>query len=245
MSARDLLLEIGTEEIPAGFLPPAHSALREIATEGLGRARLSFGEVSTFATPRRLVLVVRGVAERQEDVTEERVGPAVAAAYDAQGNPTKAAQGFARSQGVDVTELLRVDTEKGAYVAARRHVAGRPASELLAELLPEWLGRIPFRKSMRWGSGEATFARPVHWVLALLGGEVIPFSFAGIESGRTSRGHRFHSPGLLEVAGPEDYFRKLEAASVVVDAAARKKSIAEQVERAAAACGGKVLPDEE
>lgn len=243
--AADLILEIGTEEIPAGFLPPALSELANLAREGLKGNRLAAGAVRTFGTPRRLVLWVQGVADRQPDAVEERVGPAVAAAFDAGGNPSRAALGFARSQGVDVGDLLRVETEKGAYVAARRHLPGRPAAEVLAELLPQWAGRLHFPKSMRWGAGDLAYARPVHWLLSLLGGEVIPFSFAGAVSGRSSRGHRFHHPDPFDAMDAQDYFRKVREAWVIVDPAERRRLIAEGVEQVAAQLGGTALLDEQ
>ncbi|GAB4260735.1 MAG: glycine--tRNA ligase subunit beta [Deferrisomatales bacterium] len=243
--AADLLVEIGTEEIPAGFLPPALEQLAEMAREGLERSRIAFGPVKTLGTPRRLVLWVQEVAERQPDAAEERIGPSATVAFDAQGNPTKAAQGFARSAGVPVSELIRVETEKGPYVAVRRRVPGRPTAQVLADLLPQWLGRLHFPKTMRWGTGEATFVRPVHWIVALLGGEVIPVTFAGVSSGRSTRGHRFHHPQLLEVMDAPDYFRKMRDAWVIVDPAERRRLIAEGVEQAAREVGGAALLDED
>ncbi|MFU8856782.1 MAG: glycine--tRNA ligase subunit beta [Deferrisomatales bacterium] len=243
--AADLLLEIGTEEIPAGFLSPALAQLAALAREGLEANRLSAGAVRTLGTPRRLVLWVEEVADRQADALEERVGPSVTAAFDAEGNPTRAAQGFARSQGVEVGELLRVETEKGSYVAARRHLPGRPAAQVLAELLPQWAGRLHFPKSMRWGTGEVAYARPVHWVLALLGGEVVPFSFAGAASGRASRGHRFHHPDAFDAMDAQDYFRKVREAWVIVDPDERRRLIVEGVEQVAAGLGGRALLDEQ
>ncbi len=241
----DFLLEVGTEEIPAGFLPPAQEALATLAREGLAAARIACGEVRALATPRRLVLHVAGVAPRQADAVEEKVGPPASAAFDAAGNPTKAAEGFARTNGVAVADLLRVQTPKGEYLGVRKQVSGRPTAEVLAALAPQWLGKLPFRKSMRWGSLEAAFARPVHWVLALLGGEVVPFAFGGVESARSSRGHRFHAPAPFEVMDAADYFRKLAEARVVLDPAERRARIAAQVEAAAKAVGGAAIPDPE
>ncbi len=241
----DFLLEIGTEEIPAGFLPPAEAALAALAREGLAAARIGFGALRAFATPRRLVLHVTGVAPGQADAVEEKVGPPASAAFDQDGKPTKAAEGFARTNGVAVADLIRLETPKGVYLAARREVLGRPTGEVLAALAPQWLARLPFRKSMRWGSLETAFARPVHWLVALLGAEVVPFAFAGIESGRASRGHRFHAPAPFDAQDPADYFRRLRAAEVVLDPAERRAEIARQVAAAAAAVGGAAIPDEE
>lgn len=241
----DFLLEIGTEEIPAGFVPPAQEALAAFARDGLAAARIVCGPVRTLATPRRLVLHVEGVAPRQADATEEKVGPPVSAAFDTSGKPTRAAEGFARTNAVAVSDLIRVHTGKGEYLAVRKEVAGRPTAEVLRELVPQWLARLPFRKSMRWGSLEETFARPVHWIVALLGGEVVPVVFAGVSSGRSSRGHRFHAPEAFDAMDAQDYFRKLREASVVLDPAERREAIASQVVEAARAVGGTVIPDQE
>ncbi len=241
----DFVLEVGTEEIPAGFLPPAQEALAALAREGLEGARISFAEVRALATPRRLVLHVSGLASRQADTVEEKVGPPVSAAFDPAGNPTKAAEGFARTNGVAVSDLLRVQTPRGEYLGIRKQLAGQPASDVLAGLAPQWLARIPFRKSMRWGALEGAFARPVHWILALLGGEVVSFAFAGVTTGRSSRGHRFHAPEPFDVMDAEDYFRKIGDAGVVLDPAERRARIARQVEESARSTGGEAVPDDD
>ncbi|WP_025321201.1 glycine--tRNA ligase subunit beta [Deferrisoma camini] len=241
----ELLLEVGTEEIPAGFLPPARAQLAEAARKGLEAQRIGFEAVQALGTPRRLVLHVTGVADRQADAVEEKIGPPVSAAFDAEGRPTRAAEGFARSNGVAVEDLLRVETERGLYVAVRRELAGRPTADVLAEAIPQWLSALRFPKVMRWGEGEFAFARPVHWVVALLGDEVIPFSFGGVESGRQSRGHRFHHPGAVDVMDPPDYFRKMKEAWVVVDPEERRALIREGVEAAARKVGGEPLADED
>ncbi|HSH68336.1 MAG TPA: glycine--tRNA ligase subunit beta [Deferrisomatales bacterium] len=243
--AADLILEVGTEEIPAGFLAPALQQLEQLARAGLAENRLGCGALRALGTPRRLVLVAEAVADSQPDAVEEKVGPSLQAAFDRDGNPTRAAQGFARSNGVEVADLLQVETEKGTYVAVKKQILGRPAAEVLAELLPAWVARLHFRKTMRWGSGDVAFARPVHWILALYGGEVVPFAFAGIDSGRTSRGHRFHAPEPFQVQDAADYLRKIEQARVVVDPAVRRKRIAAGVAEAARAVGGAALLDED
>jgi len=243
--AADLLLEIGTEEIPAGFLAPALRQLEQLARDGLTTERLACGAVHALGTPRRLVLVAEAVAEAQPDAVEEKVGPSVQAAFDAAGQPTRAAQGFARANGVEVGDLSRVETDKGTYVAVKKQIVGRPAAAVLAELLPAWIAKLHFKKVMRWGSGSTGFARPVHWLLALYGGEVVPFVFAGVASGRSSRGHRFHHPEPFEVMDAADYFRKLEQAKVVVDPAVRRERIAAGVREAAKGVGGTALLDED
>ncbi len=243
--ALDLIFEVGTEEIPARFLPPAMDQLGRLAREGLEAERIAFDRVRTFATPRRLVLHVTGLAPRQADAVEEKVGPPVSAAFDADGNPTRAAEGFARSNGVAVSDLIRVETDRGLYVAIRRELPGRPTRDVLAELLASWLSGLHFPKSMRWGSAEITFARPVHWILALLGDEVVPLTFAGIRSGRQSRGHRFHHPDAFDVMDAEDYFRKAREARVIVDPEERRRMVLEGAEAAARELGGRPLADED
>ena len=194
------LLEIGCEEIPARFIPPALAALEEGFKKRLGEVRLADSlEVRCMGTPRRLVLSASPVKAKQDDLDEELLGPRVEAAFDKAGKPTKACLGFARSKGVEVGDLLKIDSDKGQVVAVRRKVKGKPAAEVLPELLVDLLGSLPFQKTMRWGEGKHLFARPVHWILALLDDQLLPFSFAGIDSGNQSRGHRFTFPKPFEV----------------------------------------------
>src|SRR5512137_1430794 len=188
---KELFLEIGTEEIPAGFLPKAMADMEALIRKELESARLSFGEIRTLATPRRLALSVKGIPAVQPDAEITAMGPAKNIAFGADGKPTKAAEGFARGQGVDVASLQLIATDKGEYVAAVRTETGRPTPDLLAELLPRLMGNIPFKKSMRWADFDVRFARPIHWIVALFDGIVVPFTFGPIASGDISRGHRF------------------------------------------------------
>ena len=178
MSTKELFLEIGTEEIPAGFIPRAMAEMEAMITRELTNARLTFGEVKTLATPRRLALVVKGIPAVQPDAEITAIGPSKKAAYDADGKPTKAAEGFARGQGVDVSALQIVATDKGEYLAVTKQETGRPTHELLAEILPRLITNIPFKKSMRWGDLDVRFARPIHWIVALFDGIVVPFASA-------------------------------------------------------------------
>jgi glycyl-tRNA synthetase beta chain len=187
MSTKELFLEIGTEEIPAGFIPRAMAEMEAMITKELTAARLTFNEIRTVATPRRLALVVKAIPVVQPDAEITATGPSKKAAYDSEGRPTKAAEGFARGQGVDVSELTIITTEKGEYLAVTKQETGRPTFELLAEILPKLVADIPFKKSMRWGDLEVRFARPIHWIVALFDGIVVPFSFGTIESGTISR----------------------------------------------------------
>jgi len=240
----ELLLEIGTEEIPAAFLPRALDHMTSTMPRELSRLRITHGAVKTMATPRRMFLAVSDVAERQEDQVVEKVGPAVGAAFDEAGNPTKAALGFARGQGLDVSDLKRVCTGKGEYLAARKHIAGEDTATILASLLPDFIRAIPFQKSMRWRDLELRFVRPIHWILALFGGRVLPFEIGGITSGRKSRGHRFMNPGSFTVASLDEYMRKTREHCVIVDAEERKEIIREQAHTAASDLSGRVLENE-
>jgi len=243
--AKELLLEIGTEEIPAAFLPKALRDLEEIARREMAANRILHGEIRTMGTPRRLFLSVEEVAERQQDQVIEKLGPAIRVAFDEQGNPSRAAVGFARGQGIDVTELERITTEKGEYVCARKKITGEATEGLLPVILTKVMTDIPFRKSMRWSDLEFRFARPIHWILALYDGRIIPFRIANLESGNLSRGHRFMSPGSFTVANREEYLAKTRDHFVIVDPAERRVIIREETQKAALAVGGRVLPSEE
>ncbi|MEW5722777.1 MAG: glycine--tRNA ligase subunit beta [Thermodesulfobacteriota bacterium] len=248
MKGLDLLVEVGTEEIPAGYIAPALAALEERLAAALAAAGLSFsGGIKTWATPRRLALAVRGLAGRQADKVQEVTGPPVRAAFDAAGAPTKAALGFARSQGVEVSELITVETPKGPYLAARKELEGRPAARVLPEILPSLLLGLPFPKSMRWGQGEVTFVRPIHWLLALLDGEVLAMDLGGIRATNCTYGHRFLHPGPIEVGSLEEYEEKLRLAHVVVSTSTREELVRTEIARVTAEAGRglRVVPDEE
>ena len=245
MSTKELFLEIGTEEIPAGFIPRAMAEMEAMITRELTNARLAFGEVRTLATPRRLALVVKGIPAVQPDAEITATGPSKKAAYDAEGKPTKAAEGFARGQGVDVSALQIISTEKGEYLAVTKQETGRPTFELLAEILPGLIANIPFKKSMRWGDLDVRFARPIHWIVALFDGIVVPFSFGNIESGTVSRGHRFMANTTFPVRDFAHYQEECERHFVIVDPERRKEIIRRETHRVAIAAGGHLLPDEE
>ena len=242
--ASELLLEIGAEEIPASFILPALADLRRIITERAAEARLKHGEVRTYGTPRRLAVWVKDVAERGEDITREVLGPSARAAFDKEGKPTKAAEKFAESQKLSVDELLRVRTPKGEYLAARVEEKGRAAADILAEVLHTAVHGINFRKAMRWGDVEQSFARPVQWVVALLGGEVLPVVFGDVKSGRVTYGHRFLAPAAIELGQPSDYEAALEKAHVVADIPRRRALLREKVRAAASEAGGRLMEDE-
>jgi glycyl-tRNA synthetase beta chain len=246
VKTQDLLLEIGTEEMPAGFMPQALKDLSRLAAEYLEAARLSYEKISSLGTPRRLTLAVGGLADFQPDREEFLTGPPARVAFAPGGSPTKAGEGFARSQGVSVADLTVEDTERGPYVVLRRTVPGRRTSELLREILPAVITSIPFAKTMRWGMEELRFARPIRWLLAIYGGDVVPFTLAGVTTGRESRGHRFMAPRAIECPSELGGYRSaLEKGFVLVDPEARRTRLLEGAERAAAAVGGRLLRDED
>ncbi|MFO7568265.1 MAG: glycine--tRNA ligase subunit beta, partial [Smithellaceae bacterium] len=243
--SNELLFEIGTEEIPAGFLSRAVVDMETIIRKSLTEKRIAFEGIQCMATPRRLILYIADVAPKQEDQTLEKLGPAKKSAYDENGQPTKAALGFARGQGLEVGQLETIVTEKGEYLGARKTIAGQSTSELLGDILKDFLLSIPFRKSMRWAGYELRFARPVHWLVALYAGKVIPLKIENIESGNTSRGHRFMSPDAFDVANFEDYLTKTRNHFVIADPASRKKHILDEARKAAAEVGGKLFYTED
>lgn len=241
---RDLLLEVGTEEIPAEFFPSCLQDLARLVAKGLDEARLVHGGVRTLGTPRRLALIVTGLADAQEDRTLEEVGPPTRIAFDAEGQPTKAALHFAQKLGVEVGALERKVLPKGEYLAATVEEKGQAALALLPELLTEALGSIPWKKSMRWGTEPQAFARPIHWIVALFGDEVVPLRFAGVDSGAQTFGHRFLSPGAVQLAGASDYVSLLREAHVLVDPAERREAVREAAIRGAKEAGGRLVSDD-
>jgi len=241
----DLIFEIGCEEMPARFVRPALASLKELAAKRLAAQELTYGSLETAGTPRRLALLVKGLLEEQPERTELALGPPVKSAFDADGKPTKAALGFAKSQGVAVDSLGQHDTDKGPRLGVSKTIPGRPAAEVLAELLPQLVAEIPFAKTMRWGSESFRFARPIHWFLAMLNGQVVPFELAGIQSGRTTRGHRFMATAELEIASPDEYLDKLRQAHVLAERAERGALTRMEVETTAQVGGGKLVDDPE
>jgi glycyl-tRNA synthetase beta chain len=241
----ELLLEIGTEEIPSGFIPRALEAMKGLLEKELLNHRIGFQEVKSLGTPRRLVLTAGEVATSQEKRVREVIGPAKRIAFDDQGIPTKAALGFAKGQGIPVEDLQIVSTEKGEYVCARKEEKGEETSLLLPEIFPRLIASIPFSKSMRWNALENSFARPIHWILALFDGKAVPFQIGNISSGNLSRGHRFMSPGSFQVKDTGDYLRRLKNSFVIAAPEERRESILAEVSKAAGEVSGNLLPDEE
>lgn len=241
----DLLFEIGTEELPSGEVETALAALAQHIGSECDRARLSHGTIETYATPRRLAIILRDVAARATDMEELALGPAARVAFDADGQPTKAAIGFAKGKGLGIEALQRVETPKGEYVAVTVHDVGRPASDILPGILNTSFAAIPWKRSMRWGWSEVAFGRPVKWIVALLDNDVIPVEFGGIQSGRATRGHRFMAPDPIELASIESYLPALREAYVMASIDERREMIRREVIAAAQGANLVALVDEE
>ncbi|MSP15510.1 MAG: glycine--tRNA ligase subunit beta [Myxococcales bacterium] len=242
----ELLFELGVEELPAGFLAKAIIDLEALATERLATLRLEHEGVRVLGAPRRLTLSVVGLARSQRDLSEQVLGPAAKVAFDAEGRPTRAAEGFAQKNGVPASALRVVEVPgKGPYVAADRQEQGQGTSAILPRLLAELVRAIPWKKSMRWGSLDESFARPVHWLVALYAGEVVPLTLFGITSGRTTFGHRFLAPGAIELGGSiADYVARLRGARVLVDPAERRAAAAAELARIEVERGLRVRRDD-
>lgn len=239
--SRDLLLEIGTEEIPARFMPDILFQIEKLAKEKLASLRITHKQVQAMGTPRRMALIIRELSERQEDKFSENKGPSVKIAFDSNGAPTKAAQGFARGQGVDVAALV----VKDGYVYAATNEIGRPVQELLPEILLNIIHSLNFPKNMRWGDLDVRFVRPIRWLAALYGTEIIPLTVAEVSSSNVTYGHRFLSKGALVIESVDDYFDKLAKNYVMVDPKVRRTVIRQQVEQLATSHGGIAEIDEE
>jgi glycyl-tRNA synthetase beta chain len=242
---QELLFEIGTEEIPAGFLMPALENLKTILARKLGDLGLTHGEIRGVATPRRLAVCIADLASRQPDRREEILGPPRKAALDSENRFTKAAEGFARSRGASVADLQVVATPKGEYVMLVQEKTGEETACLLPALLPEVVTEISFPKTMRWGAGRIQFARPIQWLLALYGGRVIDCRLDGLQSGATTRGHRFLAPEAMEIADFGEYLDSLRQRHVLADPEERRQAVLAEIARAAATTGGRILPDDE
>lgn len=237
-STRDLLVEIGTEELPPNALLGLSNAFASLFQTQLEEARIGFEGIEPFATPRRLALMVRGIASRQADRELARRGPAIQAAFGADGSPTKAALGFAHSCGVAIDALLREVTDKGEWLVFRSHLPGEATAALVPGLTEAALAGLPIPKRMRWGSGNEEFVRPIHWVCLLLGTEPITGRVLGMEARPVTRGHRFHHPEEIAVPGALDYADLLRSHGYVEPHFERRRErIREQVEALAAAHG--------
>ncbi|AEA96156.1 glycine--tRNA ligase subunit beta [Alteromonas mediterranea] len=233
MRTENCLVELGTEELPPKALKSLGEAFATQFEAALSQADLSFDSVSWFAAPRRLAVYVSGLAEGQADKVVEKRGPAVSAAFDADGNPTKAAQGWARGNGIDVADAERLVTDKGEWLLHKAHVPGQSVAELLEGLINQAVSKLPIPKPMRWGNYNTQFIRPVHTLCVLYGSEVVNVSVLGLTSGRVVQGHRFHGEGRFELDHADNYASALEQQYVLADFEARKDKVRQQLEDAA------------
>ena len=229
---QDLLFEIGTEELPASFQAPSLKQIKEKFVKKTEELKIEHGEITGYSTPRRLAIRVKDIIEKQADVKEELLGPSRKAAFDEEGNPTKAAEGFARSKGATVDDLKVVDTEKGEYLMLVREVKGQESAELLPALLKEIILELSFAKSMRWGSNSNTFARPIQWILAILGEKILSIEHDGIVAGNTSRGHRFMANNDFVIDSADRYEQQLLDAMVVADPDKRRGMVIDEITKA-------------
>ena len=241
---KELLFEIGTEEIPSGYLPPALEDLKAVASRLLAEQRLTCAELRTLGTPRRLTLFVDGLIERQADQRREVVGPPKAVAFDAEGKPTKAAEGFARAQGVPVDSLQVRALDRGEYLVAVQEEKGARTREILVTLLPKLITALSFPKFMRWGEGTFRFVRPIRWLLALYDGRVVPFEVDGLKTGMKTYGHRFLAPRGIRIRSFQEYLDTLEERFVIVDPVRRRELVRTLAAEAAAAVDGRPVLDE-
>jgi glycyl-tRNA synthetase len=241
--AETFLLEIGTEELPAGDLSNAIEQLRAMVPTYLSHLHLAHGAIRVEGTPRRLAVTVEALAPRQPNREDAAKGPPASQAYDAEGNPTRAAQGFARSRGVSVEDLEIQEVDGGQYVVAVVREEGQPASQVLSESLAELVARISFDRSMRWNASGASFSRPIRWFVALLGKSVVPFRYAGLQSGRATRGLRMFGSPEVEIPGAAAYWEVMDEQRVVVDVARRKEMVRAQAEALAAEVEGTIPED--
>jgi len=238
---KELLFEIGTEEVPSVYMPDALRDLGEVADRLLRDARLSFTRIRTLGTPRRLTLHVEGLADKQKDEVREVVGPPKAAAYDKEGKPTAAALGFARAQGLTTEQLKIRGTDRGDYIVAVKKIKGAKTTDVLPTLLPRVITSLSFPKSMRWGDRSIRFVRPIRWLLAVYGGKTVKFEIEGITSGAITYGHRFLAPKPIRVRAFKEYIAKLQKGYVIVDQDRRRDLVKQLVTKAAAQVGGQAV----
>ena len=239
--AKDLLFEIGAEEIPAGFMPNILGQLKQLAETKLNDAHLPFESIATYGTPRRLALIVKGLADTSAEISERHKGPSASIAYDADGNATKAAIGFARGKGLDVADLVVED----GYIYAETKTAGVPSKDIVTDMLPQLITGLNFPKSMHWGNLDAKFVRPVRWLVALLDEEVIPVEFATVKSGNVTRGHRFLGADEINIKNAASYVDTLKENFVMVDQDARRELISKQLHDMAASKNASIVWDDD
>jgi len=242
----DLLIELGTEELPPKALKKLSEAFSQGIVDGLNKAGFEIGKVESFAAPRRLAVLIKAVASSQPDRDVERKGPNLKAAYDAEGNATKAVIGFAKSCGIEVSELQQEETDKGVWLVFRATEKGQSLSELIEDIINQSLSRLPIPKRMRWGSNDMEFVRPVHWVVLMHGENVIDAQIMGLKTAAKTFGHRFHAPGEISLNKASEYNDKLRTQGfVIADFEERKQNIKQQVIATAKQLGAEAVLDDD
>lgn len=233
------LLEIGTEELPADFVPEAQDRLKNLLSQALEDANLSFDRIECLGTPRRIACVVKGLAAVQPTMEKKVKGPPVKSSYDPSGNPLPPATGFAQKQGIDVKQLAQEEIGGVTYIIANLTIQGKPAKDVLSDVMPKVIEQISGERLMRWGSGDFKFSRPIRWIVSMLDKEDVPVEIDGLRSGRLSQGHRILSPGVVQISSPETYVDDLRKAHVLVNPEERKKVIEAGVNKAAEGVSGR------
>jgi len=242
---KKLLLEIGTEEIPARFLAPAKEGFRKLLEEGLIQSRITFGDMTIQATPRRMTAIIENVAEKQEETTIIKFGPPLNRAYDESGNPTRAAVGFAKSQGMGPDVLKKGIKDGIEFVTVEKFEKGEEAKVILSAILPDIIAKVPFQKKMRWGAETFEYARPIQWILCLFGDEPVEFAVADVKSGNATFCHRFLSGGKVTIKNPSEYLDTLKANYIVIDEAERLEIVRAGIKRIEDETKGRAVRDEE
>ena len=241
----DFIFELGCEELPSGAVWPLANEFANQLLAALDKAQLHYGEVKRFATPRRLAIVIQDLQTEQESQSMTRRGPAAVAAYDQEGKPTPALLGFAKSCGVEIDQLIRIQTDKGDWMVCETKNAGSQTKKLLPELVSQCIASLPIAKPMRWGNGEEEFARPVHWAVMIYGNELLDHQILGVKTSRQSKGHRFHHPQEITIESAQSYESQMRDSFVIADFAARRQMIKDQVQQLAAPYNATVIMPEE
>ena len=241
----NLLLEIGAEEIQAGYIEPALKALSSNLLQKMSQARIDYGDFKIYGTPRRLAVKVENVAAMQKSIKTEITGPPSRVGFDEKGRPTIAAKKFAEKVKIPLSKITVKETKKGSYLYAKKTERGVSSRKLLSSILPEVILSTPFPKTMRWADLSIAFARPIHSIVALLGNKIISFTIENIKSGRYTYGHSFMNPARIKINNSKDYVETMRSVNVMVDIKQRRKFVEREVTKIASTVGGKVLPDEE
>jgi glycyl-tRNA synthetase beta chain len=240
----NVVLEIGTEEIPAQYMENALKDLDRLVKKYLEESRIKYKEIKVYGTPRRLILFIFHIKEKQEDIFQKIKGPAYSIAYNKDSQPQQPALKFAQSQGVNVEDLIVEDTKKGKYIFAPKSIIGQPTIDLLSQIFPKLIKGMQFPKSMRWGVKSLRFIRPIRWILALYGKEIIKFNIDGLDSENITYGHRLLAPQIIKISSTQEYFKKLEKSYVIIDPKIRENIVKTDIKQIIKEIGGKKIINE-